>query len=130
MSIDATRPAKYHYELAAHLTPLRDDGVLIVGSGNVVHNLRLRKWEEDAQPYDWAARFDERVRACLAGRDHEQLLDLDAIGEAARLSVPTPDHYLPLLYIIGLQEKTEKAAFAIDGIERGSVGMLTVSIGL
>jgi 4,5-DOPA dioxygenase extradiol len=130
LSIDATRPAKYHYELVKRLAPLREEGVLIIGSGNVVHNLRLRKWEEGAQPYGWALRFDERVRTCLAGCDHEPLLDLDAIGEAARLSAPTPDHYLPLLYVIGLQEKTENVKFAVDGIERGSVGMLSVAIGL
>jgi len=129
LSIDATQPPKFHYELGARLAPLRDDGVLIIGSGNVVHHLRLRRWREGAQPYDWAVEFDQRVRDCLAGRDHEQLFNLDGMGEAARLSVPTPDHYLPLLYVIGLQEKTDNAEFAVDGIERGSIGMLSVSIG-
>ncbi|HXV48611.1 MAG TPA: 4,5-DOPA dioxygenase extradiol [Candidatus Binatia bacterium] len=130
LSIDGTKPPKFHYELGARLAPLRDDGVLIIGSGNVVHNLPLRKWQEGAEPYDWAVRFDGLVRDCLAGCDHRPLLDLEGMGEAARLSVPTPDHYLPLLYVIGLQARTEGVAFAVDGIERGSIGMLTVAIGL
>ena len=130
LSIDGTKTAKFHYDLGARLAPLRDEGVLIIGSGNVVHNLPLRKWQQGAQPYDWAVRFDERVRGCLAGRDHEQLLDLDGMGEAARLCVPTPDHYLPLIYVIGLQETADGVEFAVDGIERGSIGMLTVVIGL
>ncbi len=130
LSIDGTQPPKFHYEVGARLAPLRGEGVLIIGSGNVVHNLRLRKWQEGAEPYDWAVQFDGWVRDCLSAGDHQRLLNPDSMGDAARLSVPTPDHYLPLLYLIGLQEKTDHVAFAIDGIERGAIGMLSVTIGL
>jgi len=130
LSIDGTRPAAFHYDLGARLAPLRDEGVLIIGSGNIVHNLALRKWEKSAAPYEWAVRFDETVRDCLVGRKHNRLIDYQEIGEAARLSVPTPDHYLPLLYIISLQRPTEAVTLTVDGIERGCIGMLSASIGL
>jgi 4,5-DOPA dioxygenase extradiol len=130
LSIDGRKPLEFHYDLGARLAPLRDEGVLIIGSGNVVHNLSLRKWEEGAPPYDWAVRFDDMVRGFLVEREHDRLLDLERLGEAARLSVPTPDHYLPFLYVIALQQPTDQVSLVVDGIERGSVGMLTASVGL
>ncbi len=129
LSIDAGKPAQWHYELAAQLAPLRDEGVLIVGSGNVVHNLGRMQWAEDAKPYDWATHFNEKVRTHLAAREHSPLIDCLSLDSEARLSVPTPEHYLPLLYIIALQGQAETVLLPVDGIEFGSVGMLTVVVG-
>ena len=129
LSLDANQPPRYHYELGARLAPLRDEGVLIVGSGNVVHNLGRIQWAEDAKPYDWAVRFNETVRAHLAAREHQALIDCLSLGSDARLSVPTPEHYLPLLYVIATQGKNETESLPVDGIELGSIGMLTAIVG-
>jgi len=147
LSLDASQPPRYHYDLGARLAPLRDEGVLIVGSGNVVHNLGRIQWAEGAKPHDWATRFNEKVRAHLAAHEHEPLIDyaslgetanatslsrgprLDPIGDDARLSVPTPEHYLPLLYVIAAQGKNETVSLPVDGIELGSIGMLTTIVG-
>jgi len=130
LSIDGTKPTRFHYELAQKLAPLRDEGVLIVGSGNVVHNLGRIQWAEDAKPYDWAVRFNDKVSGYLTARDHGLLIDYATLGEDAHLSVPTPDHYLPLLYIIAQQGENETISRPIDGIEYGSIGMLTIVAGL
>ncbi len=129
LSIDGTKPPRFHYKLAQKLTPLRDDGVLIVGSGNVVHNLGRIRWTDDAKPYDWARRFNDEVRGFLLARDHERLIDFTALGDDARQSVPTPDHYLPLLYVIAQQDQNDTLSLPVDGIEFGSIGMLTAVIG-
>jgi 4,5-DOPA dioxygenase extradiol len=129
LSIDGTQSGSFHYELGGRLAPLRDEGVLVVGSGNIVHNLRLMQRSADAPPFDWAVRFSERVRALAAARDHAPLVDYASLGEDARLSVPTPDHYLPFLYCIALQSEGEKLEFPVDGIDIGSVGMLSLVIG-
>ncbi len=130
LSIDGSKPPGFHYELAKSLAPLRDEGVLIVGSGNVVHNLGRIQWAEDAEPYEWAARFNDKVRGYLAARDHGPLIDYETLGEDARLSIPTADHYLPLLYVIALQGENETISLPIDGIEHGSIGMLAAVVGL
>ncbi|HWR87238.1 MAG TPA: 4,5-DOPA dioxygenase extradiol [Acidiferrobacterales bacterium] len=130
LSLDASQPPRYHYELGARLAPLRNEGVLIVGSGNVVHNLGRMQWAEDAKPYDWSVRFNETVRAHLAAREHQPLIDYASLGDDARLSVPTPEHYLPLLYILAQQGQGETLSLPVDGIEYGSIGMLTVAVGL
>lgn len=129
LSIDATQPPLFHYELGKRLAPLRDEGVLIVGSGNVVHNLHTLKWDSDAPACDWAVRFNEQVRDHLVQRDHRALVFYEEMGQDARLSIPTPEHYLPLLYIIGLQGEGEPLAFAVDGIQNASIGMLSIVIG-
>jgi len=129
LSLDASQPAQYHYDLGARLAPLRDEGVLIVGSGNVVHNLGRIQWAEDARPYDWATRFNETARAHLAARKHQPLIDYLSLDNDARLSVPTPEHYLPLLYIISTQDKNDAVSIPVDGIELGSIGMLTAIVG-
>ena len=129
LSLDSTQPPQYHYDLGARLAPLRDEGVLIVGSGNVVHNLGRIQWAEDARPYDWAARFNEKARAHLAAREHQPLIDYLSLDADARLSVPTPEHYLPLLYIIAAQTKDETISLPVDGIELGSISMLTAIVG-
>lgn len=130
LSMDGTQPAGFHYELGRQLAPLRGEGVLIVGSGNVVHNLMLMQRGEGAAAYDWARRFNEQVRAALASGKHQALIEFERMGEDARLSVPTPEHYLPLLYIAGLQAEGETMAFAVDGYEAGSLGMLSAVAGM
>ena len=129
LSIDGTQPSQFHYETGRRLAPLRDEGVLVAGSGNVVHNLRLMKRAGGA-PFDWAVRFNEKIREALASRDHRALVDFEKLGEDARLSVPTPEHYLPLLYIAALQRKDEEMSFAVDGYEMGSLSMLTAIAGM
>ncbi len=129
LSIDAIQPPEFHYALGKRLAPLRDEGVLIVGSGNVVHNLGILNWAPGAAPFDWAVRFNDRVRDLLTQHDHASLIAYSSMGQDARLSVPTPEHYLPLLYIIAMHEKCEPIDFAVDGIELGSAGMLSLVIG-
>jgi len=130
LSIDGTKPPGFHYELAKKLAPLRDEGVLIAGSGNVVHNLGRIQWTEGANPFDWAMRFNDAVRGCIAAHEHGSLIDYMTLGEDARLSVPTPEHYLPLLYVIAQQGENETISLPVDGIEYGSIGMLTAVVGL
>jgi 4,5-DOPA dioxygenase extradiol len=130
LSMDGTQPPRFHYKLGRQLAPLRDEEVLIVGSGNVVHNLMLMRRDEAVPAFDWAKRFNEMVRAALASGDHQALIEFERMGEDARLSVPTPEHYLPLLYIAGLQAEGETMAFIVDGYEAGSLGMLTAAAGM
>lgn len=130
LSLDAGKPGSFHYELGRRLAPMRAEGVLIVGSGNVVHNLRLMQNRVGEPAYDWALRFNEKVRVALASGQHQTLVDFEHMGEDARLSVPTPEHYLPLLYIAGLQAEGETMAFAVDGYEAGSLGMLSAAAGM
>lgn len=129
LSIDAGKPAHWHYDLAARLAPLRHEGILIAGSGNVVHNLGTIRWENDAPPFDWAVRFNDRVRSHLLAREHEPLIGFETFGADGRLSVPTPEHYLPLLYVLAQQQPDEAISLPLDGIELGSIGMLTAVVG-
>jgi 4,5-DOPA dioxygenase extradiol len=128
LAIDATQPAAFHHALGAHLTPLRDEGVLIVGSGNVVHNLRTIGWGGGA-PYDWAVRFNDYVRDAIAKSQYDRLIDYEKAGSDARLAVPTPEHYLPLLYVLGAQRDDDSVHVAIDGLEVKSIGMLSLWVG-
>ena len=130
LSIDESKPASYHYELTKHLNPLRDEGVLIMGSGNLVHNLHTYAWgKHDVEPFDWAARFDTTAREFMLAGDHAPLINYEALGRDAMLSAPTPDHYLPLLYILGLQREGEPVTFPVEGFDGGSISMTTVQIG-
>ncbi|MCU0519457.1 MAG: 4,5-DOPA dioxygenase extradiol [Anaerolineae bacterium] len=130
LSIDETQPAAFHYELARRLAPLRDEGVLIVGSGNLVHNLHSYAWgQQRVEPYDWAARFDQQARALLGAADHAPLIAYQTLGRDAQLSIPTPDHYLPLLYVIALQHEDEAVSFPVEGFDGGSISMAAVRIG-
>lgn len=127
LSIDATKPNAFHYELGQRLAALRDEGVLIIGSGNVVHNLSLAKWQnDDPAPYDWATRFNAQVRDFVLQGNHAPLIDYMDLGEPAHLSVPTPDHYLPLLYVLGAMRDSDKITFPVDGIDMGSLSMLSI----
>jgi 4,5-DOPA dioxygenase extradiol len=129
LSIDSTQTPAFHYELGKRLAPLRDEGVLIAGFGNVVHNLGKLNWKEDAPALDWAKRFNDAVRERVINRDHQPLVDYESLGNDAGLSIPTPEHYLPLLYILGLQEQDQAASVLVDGIQNASISMLSVVIG-
>jgi 4,5-DOPA dioxygenase extradiol len=130
LSIDLTKPAAFHYEIGKKLTPLRKEGVLIIGSGNVVHNLYVYDWNRQLEkPFDWAIRFEEKVRELLQAADDESLVNYKTLGNDATLSIPTPDHYLPLLYIIACRNEGEKVTFPVEGNDGGSISMLSVQIG-
>ncbi len=130
LSIDQTRPALFHYEIGKKLTALRDMGILIIGSGNIVHNLWAYVWNRSVvSPFEWAIRFDKRVRELLLAEDDDPLINYENLGNDAMLSVPTPDHYLPLLYVIGCRKRGEKVSFPVSGIDGGSISMLAVQIG-
>jgi len=129
LSIDRTKPASFHYEVGKRLAPLRDEGVLIIGSGNLVHNLHAYAWgAHHVAPYDWAIRFEKQVRELLIEGKDSSLIDYEMLGPDAMLSVPTPDHYLPLLYVIALRREGEQISFPVEGIDGGSVSMLTISV--
>ena len=108
-----------------------DEGVLIAGSGNLVHNLHAYAWGRHPQePYDWAISFENRVRELLLGGQHNPLSDYeDKLGSEAVLAVPTPDHYLPLLYVLGTCTPSEPVAFPVEGVDGGSISMLAVQVG-
>ena len=130
LSIDESRPPTFHYELGTKLRPLREEGILLVGSGNVVHNLHTYAWGRHPQgPYDWALRFERRVRQALSAGDHATLVDYEKLGPDALLAVPTPEHFLPLLYVLGASSAGEPVTFPVEGMDGGSVSMLTVQFG-
>jgi 4,5-DOPA dioxygenase extradiol len=127
LSIDETKPPQFHYELAKRLAPLRDEGVLVIGSGNVVHNLHAYAWgRHPAEPFDWAVRFETRVRDLLLEQNDAALVDYESLGRDAVLSAPTPDHYLPLVYVLGLRRESDRVTFPVEGIDGGSVSMLSI----
>jgi 4,5-DOPA dioxygenase extradiol len=130
LSIDETQPASFHYEIGKRLAPLRGEGVLIAGSGNLVHNLHAYAWGRHVvEPFDWAVRFERQVREMIGAGEHKPLVDYESLGKDARLSIPTPDHYLPLLYVIASRQKREEVGFPVDGVDGGSISMLTVKVG-
>ncbi|QQG28841.1 4,5-DOPA dioxygenase extradiol [Pectobacterium carotovorum] len=129
LSVDGTQPAAYHYELGRKLAALRDEGFMIVASGNVVHNLRMVKWDGDAEPYPWAISFNQFVRDNLAYQgDYHPLVNFMQ-HDGAALSNPTPDHYFPLLYVLGSWDGKEAISIPVDGLEMGSLSMLSVQVG-
>jgi len=128
LSIDLAEPAADHYALGRLLAPLRDEGVLVMGSGNIVHNLRAIDWDEDAAPFDWAVEFDAFVADAVAERRHEDLVDY-LQHPLGRLAAPTPDHYLPLLYVIAAQGDGEAVSTIHEGIQHGSVSMRCLQVG-
>jgi 4,5-DOPA dioxygenase extradiol len=130
LSIDETQMPAFHFDLGRRLATLRDEGVLIVGSGNVVHNLEAYAWgAHTAKPLPWAARFDYRSHELLANNLFKPLIDYESLGEDALLSVPTPEHFLPLLYVAGARKDGETARFPIAGFDGGSISMLCVQFG-
>jgi 4,5-DOPA dioxygenase extradiol len=131
LSIDESQPAAFHYDIGQRIAPLRDEGVLIVGSGNLVHNLHAYAWGRHVvEPFDWAVRFESRARELLLAGEHAPLIGYDAkLGEEALLAVPTPDHYLPLLYVIAGRQRGEAIGFPVEGVDGGSISMLAVQVG-
>jgi len=130
LSIDETRPASFHFEIGKKLSTLRDQAILIMGSGNLVHNLHTYGWgRQIPDPYDWAIRFETTARQMIMTGDYESLLDYERVGPDALLSIPTPDHYFPLLYILGSRRDGEAVAFPVEGVDGGSISMLTVKVG-
>jgi 4,5-DOPA dioxygenase extradiol len=130
LSIDETQPAAFHYDLGRRLSRLRDEGVLVIGSGNIVHNLETLAWgTPSVAPFPWAQRFEHRARVLLDANDHEPLVNFAELGEDAQLSIPTPEHYLPLLYILGARRDGEGVRYPVEGIDLGSISMLSVQFG-
>lgn len=130
LSIDKGRGGSFHYEVGRKLRPLRDEGVLIMGSGDIVHNLHTYAWgQHPVAPYDWALRFESKTRELMVAGNHQPLIDYETMGSDALLSVPTPDHYLPLLYVLGASFEGERVTFPVEGIDGGSVSMLSVQFG-
>jgi 4,5-DOPA dioxygenase extradiol len=130
LSIDSTKEPEFHFDIGRRLGPLRDEGVLVIGSGNIVHNLRAYRWgEQGAPPFDWALRFETGARKLMLEGNGQRLVDFMKMGDDALLASPTPDHFLPLLYILGLQREHEPVSFPVEGIEGGALSMLSVRIG-
>lgn len=129
LSIDYNKPASFHYELAKELSHLRKKGVLIVGSGNMVHNLGMLSWSMiNGGGFDWAIEMNEKFKDLITNRNHEPLIHYDSLGTAGRLSIPTPEHYLPLLYTLGLQDEKDEPSFFNDMAVGGSLTMTGVKI--
>ena len=130
LSINEVESASYHYELARQLSALRDDGVLIMGSGNLVHNLHAYAWGRHAvEPLDWAVRFEAVAKQIMLSGDHVPLVAYEALGRDALLSAPTPDHYLPLLYVLAQFQEGDEISFPVNGFDGGSISMLSVQVG-
>ncbi len=130
MSLDYHKPMQYHYELAQELVSLRQKGVLIVGSGNITHNLSIFDMSDmNAKPLDWALEFDSKVKYALEKGDHEALINYNKWGSAAKLAVPEPSHYLPLIYAIALQENDDDITYPYEGFHYASASMRCVRIG-
>ncbi len=128
LSLDRRLDARDHYELARHLNPLRDEGIVIAGSGDFVHNLRAWK-REGGEAYPWATSFNDAVKAALVRGDDDALIDWVGLAEDAQLSVPTDEHYLPLLYVAAQRRPGDDVSFFNDVIEGGSISMTGVRIG-
>lgn len=131
LSIDSTRPAAWHMELGRKLAALRDEGVMIVASGNVVHNLRTARWHGDTTPFPWAVAFNDFVKQNLTWQgpveQHPLVNYLD--HESGSLANPTPEHFLPLLYVLGAWDGKEPLSIPVEGMEMASISMLSVQVG-
>ena len=130
LSIDETRPASFHFEIGKQLASVRDEGILIMGSGNLIHNLHAYGWgRQIPNPYDWAVRFETTAREMIVAGHYEPLINYESLGPDALLSIPTPDHYFPLLYVLGSRQEGEAVTFPVEGVDGGSISMLTVKVG-
>jgi 4,5-DOPA dioxygenase extradiol len=130
LSIDESKPASFHFEIGKKLAPLREESILIVGSGNLVHNLHTYAWGRHMlEAYDWAVKFEQEARHMMLAGDFQPLVDYEKLGPAAMLSIPTPDHYLPLLYVVATRQPGEDITFPVEGVDGGSISMLSVCVG-
>ena len=131
LSIDYTKPPQYHYDLAKELYALRKKGVLVVGSGNMVHNLRMVSWQHIDKPgfgFDWALKMNDTFKELISNGSHDKLIKYESLGREALLAIPTPDHYLPLMYTLGLQGGRDKISFFNDTAVAGALTMTSVKI--
>ncbi|MEI8074009.1 MAG: 4,5-DOPA dioxygenase extradiol, partial [Bacteroidota bacterium] len=132
LSIDYTKPASFHYELAKELYELRKKGVLVMGSGNMVHNLRMIAWDKMEVPgygFDWAMHMNETFKSLINNGNHESLVQYEKLGTEALLAIPTPEHYLPLIYSLGLSTKDDSISYFNDKAVAGSLTMTSVQFG-
>ena len=130
LSINETKAPSFHFDLGRRLATLRDEDVLIVGSGNLVHNLHTYAWGRHPQePYDWAIRFEEDAKEMMMAGDLQPLVNYEKLGPEALLSIPTPDHYLPLLYVLATRQPRDPVSFPVTGVDGGSISMLATQIG-
>lgn len=130
LSIDYTKDARFHYDLAKELYELRKKGVLILGSGNMVHNLRMMSWEMiNGGGYDWALEINDQFKRLILNNEHQPLQAYQTLGKAAMLAIPTPEHYLPLMYTLGLKNEQESVSLFNDKAVAGSLTMTSVRIG-
>ena len=132
LSIDYTRGPKYHFELAKELTGLRKKGVLIIGSGNMVHNLRMVAWDKINEPefgYDWVLELNEKFKKHIVEENYDPLINYQLLGREAGLAIPTPEHYMPLLYTLGIRGAKDEVSFFNDKAVAGSLTMTSVKIG-
>jgi len=127
LSLDLKASPQDHYEIAQQLKELRKKGVLIIGSGNIVHNLRLMQWQDGA--FDWAIAFDEKIKSLIEKGDDQSIVNYNQLGKEAALSIPTNEHYLPLLYSLALKEKSDDLKFFNEKVTMGSVSMRSVRLG-
>jgi 4,5-DOPA dioxygenase extradiol len=131
LSIDYTKNARYHYELAKELATLRKKGILILGSGNLVHNLGMIAWDKLSEPeygYEWTYTINNKFKELIMQGNHDALINYATLGKEAGLAIPTPDHYLPLIYTLALQQKNETTTFFNDKAVGGSLTMTSVKI--
>jgi 4,5-DOPA dioxygenase extradiol len=127
LGMDGYLGAEGHFNLARRLAPLRDEGVLILGSGNVVHNLPAMRWDDRSGPaFDWAARFDAAMREAILADAPERVTAYEALGEAAALAAPTPEHFWPLIYVLAARLPGDEAVIETDVVEYGSLSMMSV----
>lgn len=130
LSINEAQPPSFHFEVGRKLAPLRAEGVLIVGSGNLVHNLHTYAWGRHMpEPYDWAVRFEAEAKGLLLSGETKALVNYELLGRDARLAIPTPDHFLPLLYVLGTRQSGDAITFPVEGVDGGSISMLAVQVG-
>jgi 4,5-DOPA dioxygenase extradiol len=132
MSLDWHLTPQSHYDLGKELAPLRKSGVLIIGSGNIVHNLRMITWDHVNEPdygFDWALKANEMFKNMISNNNHKDLINYSGLGKEVQMAVPTPDHYLPLLYSLALKEENENISFFNDKTVMGSLSMTSIMIG-
>jgi 4,5-DOPA dioxygenase extradiol len=127
LSLDRTKEPSYHYQLGRELKALRKKGILILGSGNIVHNLGMMTWEDTA--FDWAVEFDEQLKKLITNGDHDSIMNYQNLGQSASLAIPTNEHFLPLLYVLALQENVEELKFFNEKVTLGSISMRCVMFG-
>jgi len=127
LSLDHSKEPAFHYQLGKELRTLRSRGVLIIGSGNMVHNLRDLVWQDTA--YDWALEFDEKIKRLIVSGEHDSIIHYPNLGQTARLAVPTNEHYLPLLYVLAQQDRGDEIRFFADKVTLGSISMRSLKIG-